>query len=259
MTENPLSALEKLQIHGIDPAGVPKHVAIIMDGNGRWAERQGLQRLQGHIRGYQTVHTIIESAADFNIQAVTLYTFSVENWRRPAGEVDGIMELIAEAALQELDKLMTKDVQLRVSGRVAELPERVREALQRDIERTKDNKRLILNLAINYGGRAEIVDAVRALASRVQSGNLLPNEINDEVFASHLYQPGLSDPDLLIRTAGEMRISNFLLWEIAYAELHVTPVLWPDFTEEDLLKALADYQHRVRKFGGVPSLSTTNQ
>lgn len=242
---------DKLVARGIDPERVPRHIGIIMDGNGRWAERQGLPRLEGHRRGYQTARAIVRSAGEFDVQAITLYTFSVENWRRPDGEVSGIMRLIAEAAYAELQDLMDTGVQMRISGRIDALPDFVREALLGDVRRTRTNPGLILNLAVNYGGRAEIVDAVRSIAARVKSGELDVDQINEDAISASLYQPDLPEPDLLVRTAGEMRISNFLLWQAAYAELHVTPVLWPDFTEDDLLTAIADYQTRTRKFGTV--------
>lgn len=245
------SPRDRLLAYGIDPERVPRHIAIIMDGNGRWAERKGLPRLEGHRRGYQAVDPIITAAERFGIEAVTLYTFSAENWRRPQTEISGIMRLIAHAAQRKLRKLMATGVRVRISGRIDELPDFVRDALLADVERTKDNEGLVLNLAINYGGRSEIVDAARALAARVKEGTLAPGDIDEQALSGAMYQPDLPDPDLLIRTAGEMRISNFLLWEIAYAELHVTQVLWPDFGEEDLMKSILDYQKRVRKFGTV--------
>lgn len=249
----PDTVLEKLTGAGIAPDRIPAHVAIIMDGNGRWAQGRGLPRLEGHRRGYQTVDRIVRAAGEIGIRALTLYTFSNENWRRPREEISGIMRLIATAARRELRKLTDEGVQLRVSGRLEGLPAFVRDSLLEDVELTKDNIGLVLNLAVNYGGRAEIVDALRRLAPQIQDGSLSAGTIDEDVISASLYQPDLPDPDLLIRTAGEMRISNFLLWQVAYAELHVTDVLWPDFAEADLLKAIADYQGRVRKFGGVPS------
>ncbi len=245
----------KLTSAGVDPDRIPGHVAIIMDGNGRWAQQRGLPRLEGHRRGYRTVTRIVRVASDAGVRALTLYTFSAENWRRPQDEVSGIMRLIAAAAHRELRRLTDEGVQLRVSGRMEGLPDFVREALLADIERTKNNPGLVLTLAVNYGGRAEIADAVQSIARRVADGELSPEAIDEELVSKSLYQPDLPDPDLLIRTAAEMRVSNFLLWQIAYSEIHVTPVLWPDFAEADLLKAIADYQSRVRKFGGVPAPS----
>ncbi|MDO8588268.1 MAG: isoprenyl transferase [Armatimonadota bacterium] len=234
---------------GLDPTRIPKHIAIIMDGNGRWARQRGLPRLAGHVQGYATVRAMVESAIDLRVQALTLYTFSSENWSRPKNEVDGIMRLIAHAARNELDELHENGVRVIVSGRFDDLPEDVRAELRHEMNVTKDNNRLILNLAINYGGRTEIVDAVRAIAAKAANGELKPEEVDDELISAHLYSPHLPDPDLLIRTAGELRISNFLLWQIAYTEIWVTDVLWPDFSENDLIMAISDYQKRVRKFG----------
>ncbi len=243
----------KLTSAGVDPDRIPGHVAIIMDGNGRWAQQRGLPRLEGHRRGYRTVSRIVRVAAEAGVRALTLYTFSAENWRRPKDEVAGIMRLIATAAHRELRRLTDEGVQLRVSGRMEGLPDFVREALLTDVEITKNNPGIILTLAVNYGGRAEITDAVQNIARRAASGELSPEAIDEELVSQFLYQPDLPDPDLLIRTAAEMRVSNFLLWQIAYSEIHVTPVLWPDFGEADFLKAIADHQGRVRKFGGVPT------
>jgi len=242
---------DRLLAAGVDPDRIPRHIAIIMDGNGRWAERQGLPRLSGHYRGYETVERTVTTASDLGVEAMTLYTFSAENWRRPESEIEGIMHLIAEAAHAQLRKLLDEGVRLCVSGRIEELPDYVRDPLLLDMERTRDNPGLVLNLAINYGGRTELVDAARELARRTRDEGLDPESIDEQLFASCLYRPELPDPDLLIRTAGEKRVSNFLLWQIAYSELHVTSVMWPDFSDEDLFTAIADYQKRVRKFGGV--------
>ncbi len=233
----------------IDPERMPKHVAIIMDGNGRWATERGMQRIVGHMEGYQTVLKIVRAASDLGIQALTLYTFSTENWRRPKEEVELLMALIEEATRSELPAMLENNVRLRVSGRMSELPESLQDALNGNIERTKSNTGLVLNLAINYGGRGEILDAVRQACRRVQDGELDPAAIDEAYFSGLLYTAGLPDPDLLIRTAGELRVSNFLLWQIAYAEIWVTPTLWPDFRAADLIRAIADFQHRTRKFG----------
>jgi undecaprenyl diphosphate synthase len=228
---------------------MPKHIAIIMDGNGRWARQRGLPRLAGHAQGYATVRKMVESALDFHLEALTLYTFSSENWNRPEAEVGGIMRLIAEAAHNELDELHEKGVRVIVSGRFADLPDDVRAELQREMDVTHDNTRLVLNLAINYGGRTEIVDAVRRLAAKAVAGEIKPEEIDEQIIGENLYTPQLPDPDLLIRTAGELRVSNFLLWQIAYTEIWVTDALWPDFSQDNLAAAIADYQKRIRKFG----------
>jgi undecaprenyl diphosphate synthase len=235
----------------IDPARVPKHVAIVMDGNGRWAESRGLSRSEGHVHGYITLRGIVEAAPDYGIEALTVYAFSTENWRRPREETDALMRLFAEAARRERDNMNQNGVRMLVSGRFHELPPEVQESLGADIEATKQNSRLVLNLAMNYGGRAEIVDAARAIVSRAVAGEIRAEDVDEAVISQHLYAPQLSDPDLLIRTAGEMRVSNFLLWQIAYSEIWVTDVLWPDFGREDLEKAILDYQRRTRRFGAV--------
>jgi undecaprenyl diphosphate synthase len=231
---------------------VPRHIAIIMDGNGRWARQRDLPRIEGHRQGDTSVGEMIEACRDWGVQYLTLYIFSAENWRRSQDEIQALMLLIELVARREIDTLDERDVRLHVMGRLDEVPDSLREELERDCERTRDNRGLNLVLAINYGGRREIVDAVRALARRVAAGELSSDEIDEERFAGALYQPGIPDPDLLIRTGGEMRISNFLLWELAYAELYVTPVLWPDFRRDHLAEAIGDYQQRERRFGAAP-------
>jgi undecaprenyl diphosphate synthase len=230
---------------------VPKHVAIIMDGNGRWATRQGLPRLEGHRRGYEALREIVRAAPDLGIEALTVYAFSSENWSRPVEEVHGLMALYAAAAQAELPNLQQNNVRMTVSGRLHEIPEATRRTLSEVTQATRENTRLVLNLALNYGGRNEIVDAARAIAREVADGKLSPEDIDEEAIRGHLYSPWLPDPDLLIRTASEMRISNFQLWEIAYAEIWVTDVLWPEFTPEVLGQAVEDYAKRTRKFGAV--------
>lgn len=236
---------------GLDLQRIPGHIAIIMDGNGRWAAGRGFPRLIGHRQGYKTVRNIVREASDLGVKALTLYTFSTENWRRPQEETSGLMKLIGEAARVELRSMYQNGVQVRVSGRMDGLPEDVREELQRGIEMTKNNDRIVLNLAINYGGRAELVDVMRQLAAKVAAGEITAEQIDEACINSQLYTAGLPDPDLLIRTAGELRLSNFLIWQTAYSELYITPTLWPDFTLEHLVGAISEYQHRVRKFGGV--------
>jgi undecaprenyl diphosphate synthase len=238
---------------GFDTEHVPRHIAIIMDGNGRWAQRQGLPRVEGHRQGDTSVGEMIEACRDWGVQYLTLYIFSVENWRRSDDEVQALMLLIELVARREIDTLHRKQVRLHVQGRLDEVPDSLREELERDCARTRDNQGLNLILAINYGGRREIVDAARAMARRVAAGELRPEEINEELFAGSLYLPEVPDPDLLIRTGGEMRISNFLLWEIAYSELYVTPTLWPDFRRPHLAEAIREYQQRERRFGAVPA------
>lgn len=236
----------------LDPSRLPAHVAIIMDGNGRWARKRHLpSRLLGHREGYKTVRKIVRAAAEFGIPVLTLYVFSNENWRRPKHETDGLMNLIEQAARNELRELHENGVRIRFVGRREGLSHSLQREMDRDMEVTAGNSRLILNLAINYGGRAEIADAARRLAEAVQRGEIHPTDITEAHLSAQMYAPDLPDPDLLIRTAGEMRISNFLLWGIAYAEMWVTPTLWPDFTPVHLVEALEDYAGRVRKFGAV--------
>ncbi|MBI3947857.1 MAG: isoprenyl transferase [Armatimonadetes bacterium] len=230
---------------------VPRHIAIIMDGNGRWATRQGLPRIMGHQAGTEGVRQMVQGCRLLGIEILTLYTFSVENWRRPADEVQGLMILIEAVIRREIDALDEAGVRLGVIGRVSELPASLQEELRRDMERTRHNTQLNLNLAVNYGGRAEIIDAARRLARDARDGRLDPDAIDEPTFARALYTHSLPDPDLLIRTAGEQRISNFLLWQIAYAEMWVTDVPWPEFGQAQLMQAVADFQHRQRKFGGL--------
>lgn len=233
---------------------MPKHVAIVMDGNGRWARQKGLPRTEGHVRGHYVLRDIVQAASDFGIKILTVYAFSTENWRRPKEETEALMHLFAEGARQETPDMIKNGVRMLVSGRIDSLPDTARDALLEAVNATAGGDRITLNLAINYGGRAEIVDAAAAVARLAVRGEISPEEVDEELFSRYLYHPDLPDPDLLIRTAGEMRVSNFLLWEIAYSEIHVTPVLWPDFTKEDLARAIIDYQQRVRKFGGVADI-----
>ena len=236
---------------GLDPARVPAHVAIIMDGNGRWARARGKDRLFGHDQGYRTLKNIVYAADELGVKYLTVYGFSSENWRRPAAEVGGLMELMLTAMRAEIEELISNRIRVRVSGRLRELPPALRQEFEAAMVRTADFERMTFNLAINYGGRAEVVDAVRALAERARLGQLDPHAIDDAMISAHLYSPDIPDPDLLIRTAGELRLSNFLLWETAYSEIYVTPTCWPDFDREHLIAALADFEKRVRRFGAV--------
>jgi len=236
---------------GLDPARVPAHVAIIMDGNGRWARARGRSRLVGHDQGYHTLKNIVYAADELGVRYLTVYGFSSENWRRPADEVGGLMDLMLNAMRAEIEELIENRIRVRVSGRLHELPPDLRQEFKRAMERTAGFTRMTFNLAINYGGRAEVVDAVRALAEKARQGQLQPDAIDDAMISAHLYSPDIPDPDLLIRTAGELRLSNFLLWETAYSEIYVTPTCWPDFDRDHLIAALADYQKRVRRFGAV--------
>lgn len=236
---------------GLDPKRLPRHIAVIMDGNGRWARQRGLPRVEGHRRGELAVREVVERCGELGIEHLTLYTFSAENWRRSEDEVQALMRLIEFVARKEIHDLHRKGVRLRVLGRLHELPPSLQEELERDINLTRENTGLNLNLAINYGGRAEIVDAARRLAELARRGRLDPADIDEDLLARELYYPGLPDPDLLIRTGGEMRISNFLLWQVAYSELWVTPTLWPDFDGAELVEALRAFQSRERRFGAV--------
>jgi undecaprenyl diphosphate synthase len=229
----------------------PRHVAIIMDGNGRWATRRGLPRIAGHHQGVSAVRETVRTAGELGIDFLTLYAFSSENWRRPETEVSFLMTLLERTIDGELPDLQAKNVRFRVIGRAAGIPAGVRRRVENVVEETACNTGLTLVLALNYGGRDELVDAVRRLARDVRSGAVDPEQIDESTVSRALYTDGMPDPDLLIRTSGEMRVSNFLLWQIAYTELWVTPTLWPDFGVRDLCMAVADYQRRDRRFGRV--------
>ncbi len=233
-----------------DPAATPTHVAVIMDGNGRWAKRRGLPRLAGHSAGAKAVRELIAAAIELEVGYLTIYSFSSENWSRPADEVSGLMSLFVEVLERELVNLQRLNVRVRVIGDLSALPDATRESFSRSVASTADNTGLTLVVALNYGARQDMVNAVRTIAARVATGEIAPDEIGDADVAAGLSTAGIPDPDLLIRTSGEMRISNFLLWEIAYSELWVTATMWPDFDRADLLKAVVDYQKRERRFGG---------
>jgi undecaprenyl diphosphate synthase len=235
----------------LDPTRIPRHVAIIMDGNGRWAEVRGLTRLEGHRQGREAIRRTLEAARECGVEILTLYAFSTENWRRPLEEVEALMELLIDALQAEADGLYRNGVRLRVSGMIDEMPDDVRAALRRVIALTEGNASLTLNLALNYGGRRELTEAARRLAEAVAAGRLSPADIDEDTLARYLFAPDLPDPDLLIRTGGEQRLSNFLLWQLAYAELYFTDVRWPDFGKLDFFAAIQAYQARDRRFGGV--------
>ncbi len=235
----------------LDPARLPAHVAIIMDGNGRWANAKGQDRLFGHWQGYRALKEIVSTADELGVRHLTVFGFSTENWRRPQSEVGGLMHLMQAAMQAEVEDLVQNHVRIHVSGRLEDLPDSLRETFANAVERTAGFGGLAFNLAINYGGRAEIADAARRVAEAVRRGEVDPADVTEEMLSAHMYAPDLPDPDLLIRTAGEMRISNFLLWGIAYSEIWVTPTLWPDFTPTLFTDALEDYQRRTRKFGAV--------
>ena len=241
-----------LLAEAIDPDRLPAHIAIIMDGNGRWARSRHLLRAAGHTAGIESVRTTVETCNRLGIQALTLYAFSTENWKRPRAEVDMLWRLLRIYLRRELPEIMGNGIRLTCMGRMDGLPPQVRQELETSIEATARNNGMRLNLAINYSGRAELVDAVNALVEDARiEGRLRDLHIDEEAIARRLYTAGMPDPDLLIRTSGEMRVSNFLLWQIAYAELYVTDTLWPDFRRADLLDAILDYQRRDRRFGGL--------
>ena len=243
-----------LLAQAIDPQRLPAHIAIIMDGNGRWANRRNLPRAAGHQAGIDPVRSTVEVCARLGIRALTLYAFSVENWKRPRHEIETLWRLLRFYLNRELPKMMDNNIRLFAIGRLHGLPGPVRDELQSVVDSTRRNTGLRVNLAINYGGRAELVDAVNLLIRQAQeNGTVDVLDIDEEAISSALYTAHVPDPDLLIRTSGEMRLSNFLLWQIAYAELYVTETLWPDFTRTDLLNAVLDYQRRDRRFGGVKS------
>jgi len=231
---------------------IPRHVAIIMDGNGRWARQRGLPRLEGHRAGAERVRPITTTAADLGVEYLTLYTFSTENWRRPRHEISGLMRYLRQYLKNELPTMMKNNVRFQTIGHLADLSPGVRKELKRTKQATADNDGLTLVLALNYGGREEIVRAARLLAARVQKAELQPEQIDETLLAAALYTGGMPDPDLLIRTSGEMRLSNFLLWQASYTELVVTEVLWPDFAPRDLEKAIEEFNRRSRRFGGRP-------
>jgi undecaprenyl diphosphate synthase len=232
---------------------IPRHVAIIMDGNGRWAKRRGLPRILGHRAGVESVREVIRVASEIGIKYLTLYTFSRENWKRPKEEVEALMELLRNLLRKEVNELNRRGVRLRVIGRIEDLPKSVQDEIERATKLTEKNEGLTVTLALSYGGRCEIVDAVKTIVKKVVRGELTLDELDEPLFRSFLYDPELPDPDLLIRTSGEMRISNFMLWQIAYTELYITPTYWPDFRREEFLRAIEDYSRRERRFGGVPN------
>jgi undecaprenyl diphosphate synthase len=235
---------------------LPAHIAVIMDGNGRWAKQRGLSRIEGHHEGRRATKRLVQAAGAVGLPALTVYSFSSENWRRPPEEVQGLMALIEGSLQEELEELHREHVRFVASGRLHELPESLQRTIAAARERTAGNTGLLLNMAVNYGGRTEIVDAARALATHVARGDLAPQEIDEALLAQHLYLPDLPDPDLIIRTGRELRLSNFLLWQAAYAELHVLPILWPEFAKQHLYEAILSYQARERRFGDVTAPQT---
>lgn len=232
-------------------ASLPRHVAVIMDGNGRWAKQRHLPRIEGHRQGAESARTIIRVAGELGIKYLTLYAFSVENWNRPKDEVDALMKYLVHYLKTETSELNKNNVKLEVIGQIYRLPENVQEHLKKSIATLSKNNGLTLIMALSYGGRTEIIEAVRGIATKVKKGELDPADINEQVVADHLYTRNWPDPDVLIRTSGEMRVSNFLLWQISYAELVVTPTYWPDFRKPQFYAALEEYNRRHRRFGGL--------
>jgi undecaprenyl diphosphate synthase len=246
----PVTPEEAALLEKLDLARLPRHIAVIMDGNGRWAQKRHLPRIAGHRSGTQSARTTIETCARLKIEALTLYAFSVENWRRPKTEIDFLMALLREYLRKEMPLIQKNEIRMRFLGRMDELPAGVQNDVRDAMEKTAGNKGMVLCVALNYGGRAEIVDAMNAILSE-RNGHGTPNKVTEEQLSRHLYTEGLPDPDLLIRTSGEMRVSNFLLWQIAYAEIFVTETLWPDFNRARLLEALLEFQKRERRYGGI--------
>ncbi len=233
----------------IDPKKLPRHIAIIMDGNGRWAKQQGFLRVKGHEKGTKSVRDVTEAAAELGIENLTLYAFSTENWNRPKLEVKTLMKLLVSSLRKEITTLQKNDIKLNAIGDLNSLPQNVKHELEEVIEKTKQNKRLVVSLALSYGSRQELTNAAKEIGLKVKKGELTPESIDESVINQHLYTRNFPDVDLLIRTSGEQRISNFLLWQIAYAELYFTNTLWPDYRKEDLFEAIYNYQNRERRFG----------
>ena len=242
---------DKTILASVPPERFPKHIAVIMDGNGRWAQRQDLPRIEGHRRGVASVRRTVEECARLNIEQLTLYCLSSENWKRPQGELDFLMHLLEQYMIEERSIIMDQNIQVAVIGRRDNIPANVLREMDKTIEMSSTNTGTRLCLAINYGGRAEVVDAVQRIATAVRDAELAIDQITEETISQHLYTSGMPEPDLLVRTAGEMRISNFLLWQISYAELWVTDRCWPEFEEADLHQAIRDFASRDRRFGGL--------
>jgi len=253
----PASREEARLLEALDAQRLPRHIAVIMDGNGRWAQRRHLPRVAGHRAGVESARVIIETCARLHLPALTLYAFSMENWRRPKAEIDFLMRLLRQYLRKELPVIHRNNIRLQIIGRTEQLPEEVQADVAKGVALTAQNNGMVLTVALNYGARAELVDAFNAILDRLRktaangNGALANFRVDEETISENLYTAGLPDPDLLIRTSGEMRISNFLLWQIAYAEIYVTETLWPDFRRAELYTALADYQKRERRYGGL--------
>lgn len=235
----------------IERPKLPQHVAVIMDGNGRWAKQRGLPRIEGHRRGANTLKEMLRYCKNLGIKTLTAYAFSTENWSRPTGEVNFLMSLFERLLQKELREMEQEEVCINFIGDITPLPKSLQQEMQRSMERTKNNQGVFFNVAINYGSRHEMTNACRAIAQKIEQGELSPEAINEDVISQHLYTSASSDPDLLIRTSGEMRLSNFMLWQLAYTEIYVTDTLWPDFDRQQFDRALASFQQRDRRFGKV--------
>ncbi|GAK38474.1 isoprenyl transferase [Paenibacillus urinalis] len=246
-----LNGDDKKELPQLSKDNIPKHVAIIMDGNGRWAKRQGLPRIMGHQSGMKAVKRATIAANDLGVEYLTMYAFSTENWTRPRDEVDFLMRLPVDFLSQELDELIEKNVRVKMMGHEEQLPEHTIKAVKEAIEKTKHNTGMVLNFALNYGSRKEITEAVRLLGLKIEAGELQASEITSELIGEHLLTSSLPDPDLLIRTSGELRLSNFMLWQLAYSEMWFTDIYWPEFEKQHLYEAVAEYQQRTRRYGGL--------
>ncbi len=235
----------------IDPQRLPKHIAIIMDGNGRWAKKKILNRIRGHEEGAESVRNIVRTSREIGISWLTLYAFSEENWKRPNYEVQALMEILKRFLKSELDEMLDNGIRFQTIGRTGKLPVDVQESLKETMEKTSRNRDMVLTLALSYGGRQEIFDTVRKISEKIESGEMTSMEISEQLISDSLYTSGMPDPDLLIRTSGEYRVSNFLLWQIAYTEIHITSTLWPDFRKEEYLFIIEEFQKRERRFGAT--------
>jgi undecaprenyl diphosphate synthase len=246
--DNPIRPALKAKI---DPGKLPRHVAVIMDGNGRWAKKRNMPRVAGHRAGANAVREVVEAARELGIRYLTLYAFSQENWKRPKREVSALMSLLRRFMKDEIEEMLHYEIGMKVIGRTDMLPERVQQEINETMARTEHCQKMTVILALSYGGRMEIVDAARKIAERCAAGELRPAEVDEKLFAEHLYLPDCPEPDLLIRTSGESRLSNFMLWQLSYSEIWFTPTLWPDFTKDEFCHAIIDYQNRDRRFGGI--------
>ncbi|MBL7210856.1 MAG: isoprenyl transferase [Desulfobacteraceae bacterium] len=235
----------------IDPNKLPEHVAIIMDGNGRWAKKRSINRVRGHQQGAETVREIVRTSREMGLSWLTLYAFSEENWKRPQREIGALMKLLKRFLKGELEEMQENGIRLQSIGRIEKLPEDTRKVLFDVMDQTASNKDMVLTLALSYGGRQEILDATRKIGAEIEKGNISADEISEQLISNSLYSEEMPDPELLIRTSGEYRVSNFLLWQIAYTEIYITPTLWPDFSKDEYLEAIQDFQKRKRRFGGT--------